>query len=212
MTVRNPTVGSGVSSDHIVQSYDTVESRVQHVAAFLAEGYAEGEPLIVVARPVNWAAMIEPLEHLGVPVREAATSGRLVVKDADDTLRRLSRNGSPDKSLFEEVVARPVIAMARASGRRVRAYGEMVDILAQRSDFNDAVALELLWNDLSDRTPIFLLCGYCSAHFVSTGTHGALRDICRSHTGVRGHAQDPLAAWVLNAAHNAPAGGYSLRH
>ena len=212
MTLRNSTVRGGVSSDHAVQFFDTDESRAHRVAAFLAEGYAAGESLVVVARPVNWAAMIEPLERLGVPVRVAASTGRLVVKDADDTLRRLMRNGSPDKGLFKEVVAHQVASLALTTGHRVRAYGEMVDLLAQRGEFSDAVALENLWNNLSDRVPIFLLCGYSAAHFVSSTTHRALREICRCHSDVHRHSQDPLAAWVLTAAHNDPAGGNSLRH
>jgi len=212
MTVRNSTVRGSLPSDHAVQFFDTDESRAQHVAEFLAEGYAEGESLVVVARPVNWAAMIEPLERLGVPVRVASSTGRLVVKDADDTLRRLLRNGSPDKALFKQVVGHPIASLAVTSGHRVRAYGEMVDLLAQRGEFNDAIALENLWNGLGERVPIYLLCGYSAAHFVSTTTHGALRDICRCHTDVLRHTHDPLAAWVLTAAHNAPAGGNSLRH
>jgi hypothetical protein len=56
-----------------------------------------------------------------------------------------------------------------------------------------------------------LLCGYAAAHFVASATHRALREICGAHTGVHRHAQDPLATWLLNSAHNAP-GASSLTH
>lgn len=210
--MANSTFTVSAPSKHAVQFFDTDESRAQSVAAFLAEGFEAGESLVVVARPVNWAAMIEPLERFGVPVRAAASSGRLVVKDAEDTLRRLIRNGMPDKTLFRDVVGHQLASLALTSGHRVRAYGEMVDMLAQRGEMSEAIALETLWNGLSERVPIFLLCGYSAAHFVSTSTHRALRDICRCHTGVHRHSEDPLAAWVLTAAHNSPSGGDSLRH
>jgi hypothetical protein len=210
--VRNRTVKGAVASEHIVQFFDTDESRAQNVAIFLAQGYAAGEPMVVIARPASWAAMIEPLQELGVPVRDATASGMLVVKDASETLRKLSRQGTPDPHLFEDVVGAAVTALAAKSGRRIRAYGEMVDMLAQRSDFDDAIRLEALWNDLSERTPIFLLCGYSAAHFVATGTHRALMEICRAHTDVHRHASDPLADWVLTAAHNTPGCGPSMRH
>ena len=208
----NTTFRSSAPSDHAVQFFDTDESRALSVAAFLAEGYAAGESLVVVARPVNWAAMIEPLERFGVPVRAATSAGRLLVKDVEDTLRRLLRNGTPDKTLFRDVVAHEVASLALTSGHRVRAYGEMVDLLAQRGEMSEAIALETLWNSLGERVPLFLLCGYSSAHFVSTTTHRALRDICRCHNGIHRHSEDPLAAWVLTAAHNGPSGGDSLRH
>jgi hypothetical protein len=211
MTVRNRTIRGRVSSEHIVQFFDTDDSRAHNVAAFLAQGHAAGEPTVVIARPMNWTAIAACLGRLGVPVPDAIATGALVVQDADDTLRRLSRTGSPDRTLFESVVAEPVTALA-ARGR-VRAYGEMVDILAQQGELQDAVRLEGFWNELSERVPLFLMCGYSAAHFVSTSTHRALLDICRSHSGVHRDVQDPLGNWLLTAAHNGgPAAGSTLRH
>ena len=166
MPVRNCNARGHVATEHIVQFFDTDESRARNVAAFLAAGYAAGDTLIIVARPVIWAAMIEQLEAQGVPVHTAVGSGRLVVKDAADTLRSLSRHGSPDAARFDQVVGQSVRTLA-ARGR-VRAYGEMVDMLAQRGDLEDAIKLEELWNVLGERTPISLMCGYSAAHFVST--------------------------------------------
>ena len=103
------------------------------------------------------------------------------------------------------------VATLAAAGARVRAYGEMVDMLAQRGDLTEAIKLEHLWNRLGERTPFFLLCGYSAAHFVTTSTHRALREICSAHSGVHRHAQDPLANWLLTSAHNAP-GASSLTH
>jgi hypothetical protein len=101
--------------------------------------------------------------------------------------------------------------MSRRANGRVRAYGEMVDMLAQRGELTEAIALEGLWNNLGERVPFFLLCGYSAAHFVSSSTHRALRDICSSHSGVHRHAQDPLASWLLNSAHNA-SGAAGITH
>jgi hypothetical protein len=152
---------------------------------------------------VNWAGAVEHLKHQGVPVNKAIKDGMLVVRDATDTLRRLSRGSSPDSVAFEAVVGKTVAGMAR--GGRVRAYGEMVDMLAQRGEMTDAIKLETLWNGLGERLPLFLMCGYSAAHFVANGTHRALRDICSAHTAVHRHVQDPLANWLLSSAHIAPA-------
>jgi hypothetical protein len=210
MSVRECVVRGPIASEHIVQFFDSDESRVECVADFLAEGYRAGEPVIVVARPANWASAFEQLEAQGIPVQRAIDEGMFVIRDAADTLQQLSRNGSPDANAFEIVVGRPVTALARR-GRRVRAYGEMVDMLALRGELADAIKLEALWNGLAERTPLFLFCGYSAAHFVATGTHRALREICAAHSGVHRHAQDPLANWLLNSAHNAP-GAASITH
>jgi hypothetical protein len=208
MTVRESVIRGQVSSEHVVQFFDSDESRAECVAMFLADGYRAGEPLLVVARPANWAAMIEQLERLNVPVQRAIAQGMLTVKDADDTLRRISRNGSPDATSFNSVLAETVNRLQQGGGR-VRIYGEMVDTLAQRSELIDATKLEALWNHLGERTPSNLMCGYSAAHFVSTSTHRALREICGAHSDVHRHPQDPLAIWLLTAAHNSADGSGS---
>jgi hypothetical protein len=111
----------------------------------------------------------------------------------------LSRNGEPDAGAFEAVISTTVLQMAR--GGRVRAYGEMVDILAQRTDMADVLKLERLWNDLGERTAMSLMCGYSAAHFVASNTHAVLRQICRAHSHVHRSNADPLAAWLLASAH-----------
>jgi DcmR-like sensory protein len=210
MTVRECVVRGPIASEHIVQFFDSDESRAECVAAFLAEGHHLGEPAIVVGKPSTWADTVEQLEALGVPVQTAIADGTIVVKDANDTLRRISRRGMPDAEAFEAVVGKAVAELARG-GVRVRAYGEIVDLLAQRNEFPEAIKLEHLWNRLGERVPFFLLCGYSAAHFVATGSHRALREICGAHSGVHRHAQDPLANWLLNSAYNAP-GAAAITH
>ena len=210
MTVRECVVRGAIRSEHIVQFFDSDESRAECVAQFLADGIRLREPAIVVAKPSNWAAVAEQLGVLGIPVQTAIDDGMLVVRDATDTLRRLCRHGVPDADAFETIVGKPVAAMAQR-GTRVRAYGEMVDILAQRGELAEAIKLEHLWNALGERVPFFLMCGYSAAHFVATATHRALREICGAHTAVHRHAQDPLATWLLNSAHNAP-GASAITH
>src|SRR6185503_1928273 len=101
MTTRECIVRGPITSEHIVQFFDSDESRAECVAAFLAEGYRLGEPSIVVARPTNWADTVEQLDYLGVPVQAGIADGMIVVNDAPDTLRRISRNGVPDAEAFE---------------------------------------------------------------------------------------------------------------
>jgi len=198
MTVRDRVV-AGAASEHIVQFFDSDESRVETVAGYLAEGYRRGEPLVVVARSSNWTAIVEHLQALNVPVQKLIAREALLFKDATDTLRQLSRNGVPDAGAFEALIAPAVLRMARRG--RVRAYGEMVDILAQRTDMLDVLRLEHFWNDLAERTALSLMCGYSAAHFVATNTHAALRHICRAHTHVHRSTADPLASWLLASAH-----------
>src|SRR5258708_23462561 len=117
MTVRECVVRGPIASEHIVQFFDSDESRAECVAEFLAEGIRLEEPAIVVAKPTNWVMAVEQLESRGVPVKDALADGMIVVKNAEDTLRRLSPHRSPHATPFHAVMrqaaSRPAPPAAR---------------------------------------------------------------------------------------------------
>jgi len=202
---------AGMSNGHIVQFFDNEESRARNVASFLAEGYAAHEPMFLVAQPANWSAIISHLERSGVSMQRAIGDGMFVVKDAQDTLNRVSPFGSPSSGAFQEVLGGTLQALARR-GARVRIYGEMSDMLAQRGDFETLLKLEAIGNHLLATTPVHVLCGYTASNFMPVPAHRPMLDICSLHTSVRRHPDDHLAAWVLNAAHNHTGGSGNLQH
>jgi hypothetical protein len=183
---------------HICQLFDSDESRAESVAAYVEEGLQADEHVLVIARPRHWSAVLDVLRARGVmPNRPAG--GRLIVKDAMDMLRRISRGGLPDPACFDEVIGAAVRRLTAVG--KVRAYGEMVDILAQRNEMPAALALEQMWNRLGDAAPFALMCAYAAPHFVSVSTHRALRDICAAHSEMQQNSHDALANWLLTAAH-----------
>jgi len=198
MGVREHVSRSQVGQSHFVQFFDSDDSRHEAVGGFLSEGYRRGASLIVLARLLHTEPILKHLEKTVGYIHRDLASGRILILDAAETLRRISRAGSVDVGLFDDVVGTAITRMARQ--RPLYAYGEMVDVLAQRGDFDDAILLERLWNGLLARVDLSLMCGYAAAHFVSDGTQDALRHVCAAHSTVRVEAQDPLAAWLLQQA------------
>jgi hypothetical protein len=192
----------------VVQLFDTEISRAQGVAAFAARGLAAGETALLVFCPPSSTAIVEHLEALGAAPRTAMAEGRLIVRDAEEMLRSVSRNGVPDRRLFLETVA-PAVRRIAPGAKRLWACGEMVDLLAQRGELRSALLLEQLLTELAARIPLMMLCSYSSPHFVSTSTHASLIEICKAHSHVQRDVQDPLGNWLLTAAHN---GGGSSVH
>ncbi len=181
--------------DHVGQFFDSAESRVESVARFLGAPCRDGLPIVCVSRRSHGSAIIEQMRRTGVPVDRAIAERRAMFYDAAQTLQRICRNGSPDATLFDQVIAVNVTEAAR--GGIVHAYGEIADILAERGDYSDAVMLEAFWNRLGARVPLTRLCGYAAAHFVAPETRQALRQIRAAHTDTRVQPQDPLASWLL---------------
>jgi len=210
MSVRERSVRAKIASEHTCQFFDSDESRAEAVASFLADGFRAGDQVMVIARPVHWAGISERLEASQIPVGRALAQGKLIVKDAMDTLRRLCPGGAPDPAAFQRIIETPVRGVAELG--RIRAYGEMVDILAQRGELAEAMQLEEMWNRLGETTSFSLMCGYAAAHFVSTATHRAMRDICVAHTDIKRSQHDPLANWLLTTAHNSLAASSAISH
>jgi hypothetical protein len=196
MTHRERVLRGDVASEHLVQLFDEPDSRVEGVAAFLYRGWFAGSPMVVVARPINWALIEARLEAMGCPVADTIAAGRLVVLDAATTLASFLGDEGPSARLFQEHVGTIVSRLSKLG--RLYAYGEMVDILAEQGRFDAAHELEMLWNGLAAKESFTLLCGYASAHFGDARDAEALHRICRAHTRAHAADGDLLGTWLLN--------------
>jgi hypothetical protein len=195
VTHREYELHGGFASEHHVQLFDEPDSRVEGVANFLYRGWLSGGPLLVVARPLNWALIQARLQSKGCPVAAIIAEGRLVALDAATTLASFLED-NPNPALFHAHVGTTVSRLSKRG--RLHAYGEMVDILAEQALFKTAHELEVLWNQLAARESFTLLCGYASAHFGDPRDADALRRICRAHTDVHADGSDLLATFLLN--------------
>lgn len=197
--VRVQALSSTDRFPHIVQLFDSEESRARVVAAYLLEGLACGETLLAVMLPENWKRTARRLQDSGVSVRTAIDRGRLTVLDAEESLAECTLNDWP----VEERLDRSAGALVRELRRRgpaLRVYGEMVDLLARDGNFRSAQRMESLWHELASREPFTLFCGYSSVHFGHPSSLGALKSICATHTRVESEPRDLLAHWLTEGA------------
>ena len=197
MSHHEPSARGNAPTEHIIQLFDTNDSLANVVSAFLNEGWHRGDHLLVVAKPAHWARTSERLGRRGCPVPQATKSGRLTVLDAATTLARITRFGFIDRQLFLDHVGALVGRLAAESSGSVRIYGELVELLAEEGDLRGAQLLERLWNELSERQPFTLLCGYSAAHFIDGHALPVLHAICDAHTRVQKHSSDVLGNWLI---------------
>jgi hypothetical protein len=187
--------------EHAAQIYGDVDELVERVAAYLAEGFAEGEPAVVVARREHVDRFLEALARLGWDAAPLVEKGLLVVADADATLAAIMRGDDPSPEAFEDVVGKLLDRVARRfPGRRIRAFGELVDLLAASGRLDAAIALEGLWERAAEHRSFSLLCGYRLDLFDRAAQSSAVPAVCRTH----GHllpARDQ--AWLARAVDGA---------
>ena len=149
----------------------------------------------MIATPTHRAAFLERLH-----AEPALRDDRLKLLDAEQTLAGLITDGMPHWQPFQETLG-AMVAELCARHPAVRAYGEMVDLLAAEGNVEAALALERLWNDLAETVPFTLMCGYAAAHFAGTSAgHRHLRTVCELHSEVQRDKADLLANWLLSDA------------
>lgn len=196
-----------IASEHLLQLFDTDESLADSVSTFLAEGFAHGESLLVVATAPHWSAIRYEMLAKGVDVEAAIAQDQLRVLDAGEMLSRFMRRGEPNRPLFRQTVAALVAQLAARPGL-LRIYGEMVEMLACEGNYRAASQLEELWNQLAMEHSLTLLCGYSAAHFAAPDAGSSLAIICCQHSRSICNDQDPLADFLLSKQHKptGPAG------
>jgi len=179
-----PPQATGQRHDHQVNLYDDERDLIRAVALHvLAGGLTLGQRIIVVATPAHRSAIDDALLARGADPDQLRCSGQYLALDAAETLALFMRDGVPDPQLFVQTISG---AFASVSGddRPPRVYGEMVALLWDEGNVTAAIALESLWNDRATEHDFSLLCGYPMAALGQHDDLGAIRDVCRLHTGL----------------------------
>ena len=167
--------------DHFVQVYQDHAFLGDAVAEFVGAGLRAGEASVVIALPAHTAIFLRRLEARGLVPQHAIKRGQLRVLDASATLARFMKDGAPDWRTFHEVCG-GAIAELRLQYPRVRAYGEMVDVLWQQGLREQAIELEGFWHRLSTLQTFSLLCAYQIDNLDSNAYGGGLERVCGAHT------------------------------
>jgi hypothetical protein len=176
---------------HAVRFYDSNESLCRIVAEFIGEGLVVREPGLIIAAPEHRAGIVDALQTRYFDVERMRSAGHLVMLDASQVLRAFMVDGMPNPDLFSAYMADTLARLCGGFNRRVRAYGEMVDILWGDGHADAAIRLEMLWNRLALTHDFSLLCGYAMGNFYKNGQVG---EICHQHT----HAVGPDGTAIAN--------------
>jgi hypothetical protein len=169
--------------EHVVQLYGQDDHLLtRNVSRYLAEGLRRGDGLVVIATPEHTRAIARHLEEGSGAAVVAASAGRLVFLDAEETLTRLLVDGRPDETLFRSVIGEVLGAVrGRAATGSARAFGEMVSLLWQANRRDDAARLEGLWNSVLTEYGCSLYCAYRIDLFDHPDNAAALHPIVTSH-------------------------------
>jgi hypothetical protein len=172
----------GLAPGHGVQIYGDLAELAGSVGPYLAAGFDLGEPAVVVATPEHLTQFMAALTAAGWDAARIERADLLAVADAEEALTAIMDGGdTPSAPAFDRLVGG---LLDRFPSKRVRVFGEVVDLLCRRGQQDAAMVLEGLWNDLARRRSFSLLCGYQLDVFDRNSQAKTLPHVCRTHSHV----------------------------
>lgn len=187
-------------SRHDVRFYADDDILAERVAAFISQSLDQGGAGLVIATGPHRRAIQMRLQARDVLLSEVIKEGRLIFLDAQSSLAHFMVRGLPDIARFNDLIAKTVQEIC-IRFRAVRAFGEMVDLLAAEGNHAGTIALETLWNELLSSLPsAHLLCAYRLKNFDREAHQESFRDVCKAHASViplREHVQERVYGQTL---------------
>jgi PAS domain S-box-containing protein len=172
----------GGQAHHFVQFYDGDDYLAETVSTFLADGLMSGEPVIVIATEQHREAFAAGLKARGWNAAQMRETGEIIFADARDTLSIFMSGQTVNEGLFKTTIESILRkAAGGVSNRRLRAYGEMVDLLWRDGNPDAAIRVEELWNELARQHNFALLCAYPMGNFFKEAHTHLFEEICERH-------------------------------
>jgi len=174
-------------SGHTVQFYSNDEFLLNELARLVGMSLASGDTAIVVATQEHREALCDRLQAQGLDLDLAVEQQRYLPLDAAETLSTFMVDNQPDPLPFVEVLDGILSRARKLAGRepvRVTIFGEMVSLLWADGNFDAAIRLEQLWNDLAKRYDFSLACAYPTDFFDRPGQAELFLRVCAAHSAV----------------------------
>lgn len=165
------------SGRHSVAFWHTDDNLAESLIAYVANGLAAGEAVLVAATPAHHRLLESGLVAIGIDPEAVSASGQYLPLDADALHTDLPRLHHIDHDRFDSLIGQTAEQVSKR-WQKFRVFGEIVDLYWRRDDDHLALELEACWNELRSRLPFPLLCAYELAPGESAGA------ICDCHDTV----------------------------
>jgi MEDS: MEthanogen/methylotroph, DcmR Sensory domain len=168
--------------EHFVHIYESEEVFMDILASFVSRALKEDHTAVVIATAAHRQALNERLMESGHDLAALRLQDELISLDAEEMIKKFMANGRVDDELFFQLVA-DILARATKTGRKVRAFGEMVTVMWSKGFYGATVRLEHLWHRLCAENSFTLFCAYPKISFAENGSE-AIAHICAAHSKI----------------------------
>jgi hypothetical protein len=174
-------LSSAPKREHIVDFYSDAARLADSVADFAEAGLRCEEAVLLIAEPENLERFRRALAARDLAVIPLERTGQLRCIEAREALDDFWMDGKLYWARFEASIGATLHGLFRGH-KRVRAYGEMVDVLRRQGFLDAALELESFWNRISIDYPFCLFCAYFLDLLDPTCSAASFAPIYKAHT------------------------------
>lgn len=181
---------------YYVEFYQSFSFLQSSVIEYLKLGIEKNEAVIVFAKESLNKAIMKQLQEDIPGFSLLLSTKQIQLLDATQMLNFILENGKIDESNFDVLVG-GTIRLANKKFSKVRVYGELVQVLAEKEMIKEGLEIENLWNQFLHESPnVTLLRGYNSK---TPGIKERINEILSDHveTSINENTMDMVKADLI---------------
>lgn len=171
-------------SRHAVQFHSDESLFLDDVSQLVGATLRSGEQVVIVTSEATRMGVAQRLQARQVNLALLTEQGQYVAQDSARALSRAMHDGRPDKGRLAEMINgfdQSRLAFPEGPRRRLTVFGDMSVSLCRNGDFEAALELERIWNELTRPLPFFTICSYPIDCFAQPAARNQLANVCAEH-------------------------------
>ncbi len=173
-------------SRHTVQFHTGDSHYLDEVSQLVGATLQSGEQVVIVVSEATRNGVAQRLEARQMNLALLAERGQYIAQDSGLALSQVMHDGRPDKEHLAEIIHgldRLRLAAPNGPGR-LTIFGDMTVSLCRNGDFEAALEIERIWNELTRALPFFTVCSYPIDCFENSEALNLLSNVCAAHSAV----------------------------
>ena len=175
-------------SRHAVQFHSDESLFLDDVSQLVGATLRSGEPVVIVTSEATRMGVAQRLHARQMNLAMLTEQGQYVAQDSALVLSQAMHDGRPDKGRLAEMIngLYRLLAIPKGPRGRLTIVGDMAISLCRNGDFEAALELERIWNELTRPMPFFTICSYPIDCFEHSAARNQLANVCAEHSAVAG--------------------------
>jgi DNA-binding NarL/FixJ family response regulator len=174
-------------SRHVVQFHSNDSHFLDEVSQLVGATLRSGEQVVLVVSEATRIGVAQRLQARQMNLAVLAEREQYVAHDSALALSHVMHDGRPDKERLAEIIHgldRLRLAVPNGPRGRLTIFGDMTVSLCRNGNFEAALELERIWNELTRALPFFTVCSYPIECFEHSDARNVLRHVCAEHSAV----------------------------